>query len=85
LTIQAYIPPALGAVHNFIRVHDADEIHEFGDDAQDLNPGYYGDLTPGPAGTGEKTRARLKRDQIAQAMWESYQIALESGRYDVLE
>jgi hypothetical protein len=83
LEIQAYIPPALGAVHNFIRVHDVDEILEFGDDAQDLNPGYYGDLAPGPAGRAEKTRAKLTRDQIAQAMWESYQIALENGGYDL--
>jgi hypothetical protein len=85
LAIQAYIPPTLGAVHNFIRIHDVDEILEFDDDNQDLNPGFTGDLAPGPAGTAEKARARMRRDEIAQAMWESYQIALESGRYDVLE
>ncbi len=83
--MQAYIPPALGAVHNFIHVYDADEIYEFGDDAQDLNPEYYGNLAHGPAGVVERARAKLKRDQIAQAMWESYQIVLESGRYDILE
>lgn len=85
MTIQAYIPPALSAVHNFIRVHDADEILDFGDDVQDLNPGDYGDLAQGPTGVAEKTRATLRRDQIAQAMWESYQAVLDSGRYDILE
>ena len=80
MEIQAYIPPALGAVHNFIRVHDVDEILEFGDDARDLDPG-YGDLALGPAGAAEKARAKLRRDQIAQAMWESYQIVLENGGY----
>jgi len=85
LTIQAYIPPALSAVHNFIRVHDADEIHEFDDNTQDLNPGDYGGLAQGPAGVAERTRAGLKRDLIAQAMWESYQTTLQSGRYDTLE
>jgi len=84
LAIQAYIPPALGAVYNFIHIHDVDEIYEFVDDTQDLNPEYNGDLAYEPAGMVEKTRAKLKRDLIAQAIWESYQIVLESGRYDVL-
>ena len=34
MTIQAQIPPALCAIHNFIHVHDADEIYKFDDDAQ---------------------------------------------------
>jgi hypothetical protein len=91
MAIQAQIPPALCAIHNFIRVHDTDEIHEFGqeidDDTLDFNPdvGGNGDLAHGPAGAAEKTRAALKRDQIAQAMWDSYQTALQSGRYDIWE
>lgn len=85
MTIQAQIPPALCAIHNFICVHDADEIYEFDDDAQDLDTENYSDLAQGPAGAAEKTRAGLKRDQIADAMWESYQTALQSGRYSPYE
>ena len=76
MRIQAHIPPALCAIHNFIHIYDADEIHEFDNEAQDLDSRNYGDLAHGPAGAAEKTRAAMKRDQIAQAIWESYQMAL---------
>ena len=84
MTIQAYISPTLCAIHNFIHVYDVDEIHEFDDDVQDLTPELenHGDLAHGPAGVAEKTWAGLKQDQIAQVMWESYQTALRSGRYE---
>ena len=63
-----------------------DEIHEFGDDTQDLDPGDCGNLACGPAGVAKRTCAGLKQDCIAQAMWESYLMALQSGRYyDILE
>lgn len=51
----------------------------------DLDTENYSDLAQGPAGAAEKTRAGLKRDQIADAMWESYQTALQSGRYSPYE
>ena len=35
MDIQARIPPALAAIHNFIRQHDPDEIQQFGDDDED--------------------------------------------------
>ena len=34
MVIQVHIPPALCAVHNFIRIHDDDEIHDFLPDIQ---------------------------------------------------
>jgi DDE superfamily endonuclease len=75
MAIQARIPPALAAVHNFIRIHDKNEIHEFNIVLEDQEPGDrdYGKLAQGPAGRAEKTRAEIKRDGIAQAMWISYQ------------
>jgi hypothetical protein len=75
MTIQARIPPALAAVHNFIRIHDKDEIHEFEDVLEDRDPQDqdYGELARGPTGRAEKARAEIKRDTIAQAMWISYQ------------
>jgi hypothetical protein len=78
MSIQVRVPPALAAVHNFIRVHDPDEIHDFNNDAvSDLNPG-YGELAMGPASIAERDEAGAKRDRIAQAMWGAYQVELAS-------
>ena len=48
MMVQSRIPPALAGVHNFIRTHDVDEIHEF-EEAFDPAPGLYGTLAEGPA------------------------------------
>ncbi|KAF8806605.1 hypothetical protein BYT27DRAFT_7101701, partial [Phlegmacium glaucopus] len=54
MEIQACIPPALAATHNFICDHDPDEIFEF-QEAFDPQPGsvLYGDLGTGPARCAE--------------------------------
>lgn len=64
MTIQAHIPPTLCTIHNFICVHDTDEIYEFGDNTWDfdLGVGGNGDLAHGAAGAAEKTHAALKQD-----------------------
>ena len=55
MAIQARIPPALCAVHNFIRIHDEDEINEFAPDIHDQHPeNFYGELATGPAVRAEK-------------------------------
>jgi hypothetical protein len=72
MDIQARIPPALAATHNFIRKHDEDEIFEF-EDPVDAQPGNYGVLGGGPARRAEVVRATSKRDHIASIMWTSYQ------------
>ena len=77
LEIQAWIPPALAAIHNFIRDHDEDETFDY-EDPIDIQPGNYGVLGNGPARRAEIVRAKLKREQIASAMWRSYQ-ALTQG------
>ncbi len=83
MAIQACIPPALCAVHNFIHIHDADEIHDFLPNVQDQNPReFYGELVAGPAICAEKERAEIKRDNIAQAMWESYQDLVNNRVHD---
>ena len=85
MAIQARIPPALAAVHNFIRIHDEDEIHEVGNVLEDAElpaeqgDRYYGELGQGPAGRAEKARAEIKRNTIAQAMWVSYQELVHEG------
>jgi hypothetical protein len=74
MSTQARIPPALCAIHNFIRIHDPMEINEFADeDVVDLDPGEpRGDLAEGPADRAERQQATEDRDDIAAAMWEDY-------------
>lgn len=82
MDIQARIPPALAAIHNFILKHDSLEWEDILKTVtEDPNPGTrannedvdFGDLADGPADDIEKTRSEARRDGIAQAMWESYQ------------
>ena len=86
MAIQARIPPALAAVHNFICIHDPDEIHDFDNptNSEDPNPG-YGNLAMGPANQREVEEAAMKRDSIAQAMWIAYQEELASRMGDRME
>jgi hypothetical protein len=49
MDIQVLIPPALCAIHNFIRRYDPDEIHHFNDDDIYAFGGYgEGSLASGP-------------------------------------
>ena len=77
MTFQARIPPALCAVHNFIRIHDPNEILNFNNDTQDLNSGLENDsrgvLAEGPANLEEREAAKVKREEIGNRMWHDYQ------------
>jgi hypothetical protein len=74
---QARIPAALAAIHNFIRIHDPDELEGF-IEADDIEPGFFaGELAEGQTRTAEKKRANTRRDEIAAAMWEQYQAELQ--------
>ncbi|KAJ3779744.1 hypothetical protein GGU10DRAFT_301392, partial [Lentinula aff. detonsa] len=82
--IQARIPPGLAAVHNFIMKNDDTDIHYF-ENAWDPAPGYVhpltgsqGDLVVGVISNAEKARAEKRRDDIAEAMWNSYQEVLRT-------
>ena len=82
MDVQARVPPALCALHNFIRQHDPSDINDFAD----LNN--FPHIRVGDLGVGElavqavtaadRERASTKRDQIAQAMWESYQVIVRN-------
>jgi hypothetical protein len=86
MTIQARLPHALCAVHNFIRIHDEDEINEFAPDLHDQNPGdFYEELAAGLAVCTEKEQAEIRQDNIAQAMWESYQELVHDRMYNRAE
>jgi hypothetical protein len=72
---QSRLPPALAALHNFIRKHDPDDIAEFGDDVDDPQPGTCaagrdeGQLLQEVPRAAERQRAKERRDRIAQEMW----------------
>ena len=93
MDIQARLPPSTAAIHNFILYHDPIEVEEIVSlETPDPNPGNlpaerdFGTLACGPPNAAEKARAKEKRDEIAQQMWESYQAILaERGNNFALE
>ena len=72
--VQAKVVPALCALHNFIRVHDPDDL-----DDQDWQ-GEIEQQTPAPSmadlgsriNRAEQDRAIARRNQIAHDMWDDY-------------
>lgn len=79
MDIQARVPSALAALHNFILQHDSIEWDDLLDaDVEDPSPGSrgedanFGDLARGETTPQEKRRSEAKRDVIAEAMYESY-------------
>lgn len=73
LEIQARIPAALAAIHNFIRSHDPDDNEPRADG--DTNYGHSNDeADPLFMPVGEVDE---RRDQIAQAMWDDYRRVCE--------
>lgn len=77
MAIQARIPCALGALHNFILSHDSTDLDNFSDEDIDLNPGQHcdsvGTLADDAISREERSRVADNRDQIAQEMWNQYQ------------
>ena len=84
MDIQASLPIALCALHNFIRQQDPDGFQQdFGDDGpeiqadDDVNGGLQGDdvrgeLADGPPTAAERRKVDEQHDRIADAMWEDY-------------
>jgi hypothetical protein len=72
--IQARLPPALCALHNFILRYDPDDLEEMLDTFQD--PEHedvdYGNLASGPSTREARQRSETRRDEIAQQMWDDY-------------
>lgn len=90
MEIQARIPPALCALHNFIRHHDPTDVtaSDFKGVESELEDGEHGEhgereehgeLSTSSVGPPERERAGTRRDQIAHEMWDQYQQWLESG------
>ncbi len=77
MSVQALIPPALAALHNFIQQYNPKEIHTYNDDELidfEMDPHWStGVLGTGPATPDEMLRANERRDRIAGEMWAQYQ------------
>ena len=81
LSIQARIPVALCAIHNFIAEYDASEraLDKSITTANDCYD-YYEGINFAGAGQEEDRDASFKHDQIAESMWQSYQrVCAEMG------
>jgi hypothetical protein len=74
LHIQARIPAALCAMHNFITIHDPGEDNILTDDndLDDTPPALDHDHEASAAAAAEIDTPSTKRDFIAQAMWDDY-------------
>lgn len=83
MEIQARIPAALCALHNFIRRYDPTELDDYPEPVDFAN-GYangaeIGDLATQAINAAERDRMGIKRDQIAQDMWNSYMAYVRRG------
>jgi hypothetical protein len=83
MDIQARIPPALCALHNFIRHFEPTEIDDYPPDvAADLiGAGHVEieDLATEAVNSAQRNRMSLERDRIAQEMWDSYMALVQEG------
>ena len=77
--IQARIPAALCAIHNFISIHDPTEEVIYTDGDNEDVPVGDGHIAPAAAAI-EVDGPSVRWDHIAQEMWEDYLIVcLERG------
>jgi hypothetical protein len=81
--VQAQIPSALCAIHNFIKIHDPkeDEIPNHGNSEYSSsipNPGDNGVQQTNYGADDVSDDVTTRRDNIAQDMWDSYQRFLEA-------
>ena len=79
MDLQARLPAALAAIHNFICDLDPADLSDF-QEVVDPQPGWHsGDLADGLLARAERDRANNRRDVIAGAMWVQYQQHLAAG------
>ena len=73
MALQACLPAALAALHNFICNLDPFDLNDF-QEAVDIEPGWQsGDLVDGVAQRAERDRANNRLEEIAEVMWVQYQ------------
>ena len=80
MKIKALIPPALCAIHNFIRRYDPNEIESLVvpevDVPMDIDPQIFGTLAEQLPTRASRRTAEENPDNIAQAMWDDYQVLI---------
>ena len=79
MDVQARIPAALCAIHNFIQCLDPDtfftpefQARRLEDTQDDDDAGDLGVCAEGPVTTAERRRAEEQWDMIAERMWQDY-------------
>jgi hypothetical protein len=73
LHAQAQFVPALAALHNFISVHDPDDMEDHTwSEVQRQSPPIQPEHLGGSISRAEQERANTRRDKIAEAMWAQY-------------
>ena len=73
MDLQACLPAALAAIHNFIHDLDPIDLNDF-QEVEDAQPGWKsGDLAEGLTQNAEMQRANSSHDHIAEEMWQRYQ------------
>ena len=72
LQIQARIPAALCAIHNFITIHNPADDTTLTVDDDDDNAPFNHDHEASTAASTEIDTPLMKRDCIAQVMWDNY-------------
>jgi hypothetical protein len=95
MSIQSLIPPALAAIHNFIRQYDPGDIRAYDyinnnnnnnnneeplDPLMGVHPESAGELGVGVVTPQERAAANERRDKIAADMWAQYQDYLRTAR-----
>jgi len=86
MSIQSRIPPALAALHNFIRHYNPEEIDMYRDPTAEFDletlemaaTASVGELGTGPALVAERNNTNARRDRIAHNMWAQYSTYLET-------
>ena len=88
MDVQARVPAALCALHNFMCRHEPDALFSDLDDVEEewnvltdmeeeVDEEFYGHLGDGPTTAAERQQAEALRDCIAQDMWLDYQCVLQ--------
>jgi hypothetical protein len=78
---QIEIIYALAALHNFIRLHDPEEIEHLLKDPRlqdEIAASSLGDLSDQVPTRADRQEAMQRRDEIAQQMWDDYLVELEA-------
>lgn len=79
MAVQVRIFPALAAIHNFIRIHDSQDVQDFEDEVYGPQSSIHlGQLATSLVTPAERERAADRRDEIAQQMWDDYLEYLET-------